>query len=145
MRALYITVLLCYYYYFVFKQGCNCQISLGGGSKFWLLKSVHTVSALCTSVYSIHYNIVWEFVCGGSTGGLKSTPPAFFKIAAGGSEIFAGGSTPPTPRQIQPWGRLRGIHILGALTFFLNSCPAWSKSGPGLDKINGSAKTTELR
>jgi len=30
-------------------------------------------------------------------------------------------------------GRLRGIHILGPPTFFLNRGPVWSKSGPNVD------------
>jgi len=29
------------------------------------------------------------------------------------------------------WRQLGGIHIIGAPTFFLNSSPASSKSGPG--------------
>ena len=61
-------------------QGCICQISLGG-SKFWLLMS--------TTVLMHRY--------------IESRPPWRSLIAAGGSEIFEGGSTPNPPRQIQPW------------------------------------------
>jgi len=35
-------------------QGCICQISLGGGSKFWLLKSVHTLSVHCALQYTVY-------------------------------------------------------------------------------------------
>ena len=51
-----------------------------GGSKFWLLKS--------TTVLMHRY--------------IESRPPCVFLIAAGGSEIFAGGSTSPPPDKYSP-------------------------------------------
>ena len=60
-------------------QGCICQISLGG-SKFWLLKS--------TTVLMHRY--------------IESRPPCVFLIAAGGSEIFAGGFNPQPPDKYSP-------------------------------------------
>ena len=88
-------------------QGCICQISLGG-SKFWLLKS--------TTVLMHRY--------------IESRPPLRFLIAAGGSEIFAGGSTPQPPRQIQPCVYHRKAEELAPqLPFFTHQSP---KSMPPL-------------
>jgi len=104
------------------SQGCICQISLGG-SKFWLLKS--------TTVLMHRY--------------IESRPPLAFLIAAGGSEIFAGGSTPrppsntalpfsPFPLEVGPIPRLR-LWVWGALRL-----PQWVRAEPGCQTHLGSRK-----